>query len=99
MTQNGKGKKPSSGIVIRVSTQTKNRLDKLRHPGQSYEGFLEELLNFWEENHAAKGGFQVQFPAQQPAKQSPDGQLAETKAGNPSWWWWPQVDKVPGDGD
>ena len=29
---------------IRLSSQTKAALDELRHPGQSYDGLLQELL-------------------------------------------------------
>lgn len=89
MTLSEEGKKAGSGIV-RVRTETKSRLDKLRHPGQSYDGVLEEVLDFWDEHHA--GG---SLP--KPAGQAPSPR--EKEADKASWWWWPQSQKVPGKGN
>ena len=38
---------PRSTIGLRMST--KNKLDKNRAPGQSYDGFLCQMVDMWEE--------------------------------------------------
>ena len=35
---------------ISISGRNKSRLDALKHPGQSYDGLLSELMNIWEKN-------------------------------------------------
>jgi predicted DNA-binding protein len=32
-------------ITIRLKAKTKERLDKLRHEGQTYDGIISEILN------------------------------------------------------
>ena len=33
--------------TIKVSPQIKESLDKIKSPGQSYNGIIEQLLNLW----------------------------------------------------
>ncbi|MFH0768359.1 MAG: hypothetical protein V1932_02170 [Chloroflexota bacterium] len=40
----GKNKKR---VSLSISTETKAMLDSIRHAGQSYNGVLRELVNFW----------------------------------------------------
>ena len=40
--------------TVSISCQTKEELDKLRHPGQSWNGLFKELLEFWVEEHKPK---------------------------------------------
>lgn len=40
--------KSQTGKTIRVGAETSDRLDKLRHKGQSYNGFITELLDLYE---------------------------------------------------
>ena len=35
--------------TIAVSRRTKQALDSIKHPGQSYEGLIQELIMFWKE--------------------------------------------------
>jgi len=42
------GEKSQTGKTIRVGAETSDRLDKLRHKGQSYNGFITELLDLYE---------------------------------------------------
>ena len=35
--------------TIAISQQTKNALDSVKHPGQTYDGVIQELLEFWKE--------------------------------------------------
>lgn len=35
--------------TIAISQQNKDALDSIKHPGQSYDGAIQELLNFWKE--------------------------------------------------
>jgi len=39
---------PKHGKTIKVRTVTAERLDKLRHKGQSYDGFISELVDYFE---------------------------------------------------
>jgi len=48
------GEKSQTGKTIRVGSETSDRLDKLRHKGQSYDGFITELLDLYE-SRAIKG--------------------------------------------
>ena len=42
--------KSQQGKTIRVGDATSDRLDKLRHKGQSYDGLITELLDIYESN-------------------------------------------------
>ena len=42
---------PMKRSHLSISKQTKNDLDSIKHPGQSYDGLLKELVKFWEEKH------------------------------------------------
>ena len=33
--------------MLRVSEETKHALDSIKHPGQSYDGLIQELLALW----------------------------------------------------
>lgn len=46
-------KNGQQGKTIRVGAATLDRLNKLRHKGQSYDGLITELLDL-HENHAIK---------------------------------------------
>ena len=37
--------------TIGLKTSTKKRMDKLRAPGQCYDGFIQQLVDFWEERN------------------------------------------------
>lgn len=40
----------SSGrSCISISLETKNALNSIKHEGQSYNGLIQELVEFWEE--------------------------------------------------
>jgi hypothetical protein len=41
------------GKTVRVGAETSDRLDKLRHKGQSYDGLIAELLDIYE-SHATR---------------------------------------------
>lgn len=36
------------GLTVSVSRETKDLLDSIRHPGQSYDDLIQELVKFWE---------------------------------------------------
>lgn len=38
-------------VSISVSQQTKEVLDLIKHPGQSYEGVIQELIQLWKKAH------------------------------------------------
>jgi hypothetical protein len=38
----------TSHTTIAVQKQTKKRLDNSRAPGQCYDGFISELVDYWE---------------------------------------------------
>ena len=38
---------------IGISRQTKDMLDSIKHPGQSYQGLIQELIKAWEEKKQA----------------------------------------------
>ena len=40
--------KTKHGKPIKVKAVTAERLDKLRHKGQSYDGFISELIDYFE---------------------------------------------------
>lgn len=35
---------------IGISRTTKEALNSIKHPGQSYDGLIQELFRFWKEN-------------------------------------------------
>jgi len=37
--------------TIAISRQTKDALDSIKHPGQSNDGLVQEMLKFWKEKH------------------------------------------------
>ncbi|MFA5450618.1 MAG: hypothetical protein WC231_01280 [Dehalococcoidales bacterium] len=37
--------------TIGLKTTTKERLDKSRAPGQCYDGFIQQMVEFWEERN------------------------------------------------
>lgn len=41
----------SKRTTVMIHRQTKAVLDSIRHPGQSYEGVIEELIKFWKKEH------------------------------------------------
>ena len=45
-------------VSLSISRETKTMLDSVKHPGQSYNGLLEELVTFWKEQRRrqVKGG-------------------------------------------
>lgn len=42
-----------SRTTIGVKTNTKDRLDDYRAPGQCYDGFINQLVDLWEQKHPA----------------------------------------------
>ena len=38
-------------VAVNLSSETKAALDALKHPGQSYNGFMKELIGFWRSEH------------------------------------------------
>jgi len=34
---------------ISLSQSTKDNMDSIKHPGQSYDGLIQELVQFWKE--------------------------------------------------
>lgn len=53
-TPRPKPKDENKRTSVAISPQTKKRLDAVKHPGQSYDGLLQELMNIWEKNHPKK---------------------------------------------
>jgi hypothetical protein len=45
-------------VSLSISREKKAMLDSVKHPGQSYNGLLEELVTFWKEQRRrqVKGG-------------------------------------------
>ena len=41
------GNNKSRWADIAVSRQTKDSLDSVKHPGQSYDGIIRELIDLW----------------------------------------------------
>jgi len=50
---NGKDKKR---VSLSISRETKAMLDSVKHPGQSYNGLLQELVTSWKKQREGKGG-------------------------------------------
>ena len=42
--------KPEERSTIGLRRRTKQTLDSIKHPGQTYEGLILELIMFWKEN-------------------------------------------------
>jgi hypothetical protein len=40
---------------ISLNSRTKEALDSIRAPGQSYDGIIQELIAQWNENHSKRG--------------------------------------------
>jgi len=40
--------------TISISQPTKQILDSIKHPGQSYDGLIQELIKLWEKENGAK---------------------------------------------
>jgi len=40
--------------TISISQPTKQILDSIKHPGQSYDGLIRELIKLWEKEYGAK---------------------------------------------
>jgi predicted CopG family antitoxin len=40
--------------TISISQQIKSDLDSLKHPGQSYNGLIQELVKFWKQKKGTK---------------------------------------------
>jgi len=34
-------------LIVNVSAETKGLLDSIKRPGQSYDGLIQELVEFW----------------------------------------------------
>lgn len=45
-----------SRTTIGVKTNTKDRLDECRAPGQCYDGFINQLVDLWEQKRPADRG-------------------------------------------
>ncbi|MBA7629700.1 hypothetical protein ES703_37204 [subsurface metagenome] len=41
----------SKRMTISMLRSTKHELDAIKHPGQSYEGLLKELIQLWQREH------------------------------------------------
>lgn len=37
-----------------LKRSTKNELTKIKHTGQSYDGILREMIDFWKQGHQSK---------------------------------------------
>ena len=44
-----KAKKKREQTTIAIAKETKAALDSVKHPGQSYDGIIQELLRFYKE--------------------------------------------------
>ncbi len=49
---------------IAVRQQTKNALDSVKHPGQSYDGVIQEVIKFWKKEHGLEETVQVSSPVE-----------------------------------
>jgi len=47
--------------TIGLRETTKNKLDAHRAPGQCYDGFLCQLVDLWEKNHAAEDFSRIDY--------------------------------------
>lgn len=42
--------------TISISQVTKEALDSIKHPGQSYDGLFQELVKLWQKEHSRGKG-------------------------------------------
>jgi len=49
----------SKRTTLMIHRQTKAVLDGIRHPGQSYEGVIQDLIKFWKKEHGLEETVQV----------------------------------------
>lgn len=40
--------------TISISRATKDALDSIKHPGQSNDGLIQELVNLWQKEHGVE---------------------------------------------
>lgn len=60
--KNTKSRKQAS---LSISNETKGLLDSIKHPGQSYNGLIQELIRFWEKEHGVEENKVVQKDAEE----------------------------------
>lgn len=48
--------KEKKRVTLSISRETKAVLDSVKHPGQSYNGLLQELVTSWKKQREGKGG-------------------------------------------
>lgn len=48
--------KEKKRVTLSISRETKALLDSVKHPGQSYNGLLQELVTSWKKQRGGKGG-------------------------------------------
>ncbi len=41
-------------LTISILRRTKDSLDSIKHPGQSYDGLIQELIELWEKEHGVE---------------------------------------------
>jgi hypothetical protein len=41
-------------VSLNISREVKEKLDQVKHTGQSYDGFIQELLAFWKNKRETK---------------------------------------------
>ncbi len=46
----------SNRTTVMIYRETKAVLDSIRHPGQSYEGVIQDLIKFWKKEHGLEEG-------------------------------------------
>jgi len=50
-----KGKEENKRVSLSISRETKVMLDSVKHPGQSYNGLLQELVTSWKKQREMEG--------------------------------------------
>ena len=45
--------------TISISRASKDGLDSVKHPGQSYDGLIQELVRLWQKEHGVEGRKEV----------------------------------------
>lgn len=48
--------KKKKRVTLSISREAKLMLDSVKHPGQSYNGLMKELVTFWKKQREGKGG-------------------------------------------
>ncbi len=48
------GSKKAKRVTISISLKLKDALDSIKHTGQSYDGVIRELFDFWEKEHGVE---------------------------------------------